>query len=84
MLKKKNDILQFNWLDDPMFDTWMVDIASDEKFEEVEIDEDEVQDDEVHIIDTSAPVLREKEDESLQLVPFVEIEAQDVDMIEEQ
>ena len=31
----------------------MVDIVADEKFEEIEIDEDEVQDDEVHIIERS-------------------------------
>ena len=63
VLKKKNDILYFNWPDDTGFDTWMVDIAFDEKFQEVETDEEEGQDDEVQIIDTSILVLKDGEGE---------------------
>ena len=38
----------------------MVDLLSNEQIQEVEIDEGNEQDDEVHIVDISALVLREK------------------------
>ena len=50
-IKKQQDILQFDWLDDTLFDKWMAEIAPNEQFEEVETNHDEVQDDEVQIID---------------------------------
>lgn len=78
MLKRKSDILQFNWPDDALFDTWMEDIDSYEQVEEAEIDEDEVQ-----IIDTTTLDLKDEEDEGHQLAPAIGIETQDVDMIEE-
>ena len=31
VIKKQNNILQFNWPDDTFFDKWMIDIASDEQ-----------------------------------------------------
>ena len=67
-----------------MFDTWMADLISNKQIQEVETDKDNEQDDEVHIVDTSAPVLREKESGINQSVPDVETEARDVDMTEEQ
>ena len=30
ILRKQCDIFQFNWLDDTLFDKWMVEIASNE------------------------------------------------------
>ena len=61
----------------------MADLIFNEQIQEVETDEDNEQDDEVHIVDTSTPVLREKASGSNQSVPDVETEARDVDMIEE-
>ena len=84
VLKRKSDILQFNWPNDTLFDTWMLDIVADEQFEEVEIDEDEAQDDEVQIIDTTAPDPKDEEGEVHQLAPAIGLETQNVDMIEEQ
>ena len=65
-----------------MFDTWMADLVFDEQSQEVEIDEDEVQNDEVQIVDTSTLILKEAS-ESYQLVLATKIEAQDMDMIYE-
>ena len=62
----------------------MVDIASGEQFEEVEIDDDEVQDDEVQIFDTKSLDPKDEEDEGHQLVPTRGIETQDMDVTEEQ
>ena len=42
VFKKKNDILQFNWPDDTLFDKWMANIVSDEQWEEVENDDNEM------------------------------------------
>ena len=72
MLERQREILHFNWPDDLVFDTWMADLLSNEKIQEVVIDEDNEQDDEVHIVDTSTPVLREKESGNNQSVPDVE------------
>ena len=30
VIKKKHDILHFNWPDDTLFDKWMIDISSNE------------------------------------------------------
>ena len=84
ILRKQHDILQFNQLDDALFDKWMADIASNEQFEEAKMDENEVQEDEVQIIDTIAPDQRDEEDKGQQSILVIDLEAQDVDMIEEQ
>ena len=40
----------------------MVDITSSKQYEEVEMDDDEVQEDEVQIVDITTPNQREEED----------------------
>ena len=47
VIKKQQDILHFDWLDDTLFDKWMVDIAFDEKLQEAESDDDETHEDEL-------------------------------------
>ena len=42
VIKKQNDILRFNWPDDTLFDKWMVDIASNEQWEKLENDSNEM------------------------------------------
>ena len=64
----QQDILQFDWPDDTLFDKWVVEIAPDEQFEEVETDSDEVQDDKVQIIDTTMQGQQEEEDKGDQLI----------------
>lgn len=59
VIKKHQDILQFDWLDDTLFDKWMIDIAHGEQLEELKIDNDEMEQDEVQIIDTSSRDQRE-------------------------
>ena len=38
-MKKQHEILNFNWLDDTLFDKWMVNISFDEQLEEAENDD---------------------------------------------
>ena len=82
VIKKQQDILQFDWLDDTLFDKWMVDIALDEQFEEVETDSDEVQDDEIQIIDTTTQGQQEEENKGDQSVLVAGPQLQDVDTTE--
>ena len=60
--KKQQNILQFDWPDDTLFDKWMVDITSNKQLGEAEIDDDEVHEDELQVIDTLALDQREEED----------------------
>lgn len=62
VIKKQQDILHFNQLDDTVFDKWMVDIAFDEQLEGVESDDDEMHEDEVQIND-SLPLVHGKEED---------------------
>ena len=61
----------------------MADISSNEQFEEVEPNDDEVQEDEVYIIDATILDQGEEEDKGQQPISIVGPKAQDVDMIEE-
>ena len=61
--KKQHDILQFDWLDDTIFDKWMVDISHGVELEDTKTDDDkEMEQNEVQIIDTSARDQRKEED----------------------
>ena len=62
----------------------MVDITSDEKFEEAKSDDDEVHEDELEVIDTLAQDQREEEDKSKQPILVASLEAQDASIIEEE
>ena len=53
--------MQIDWLDDTLFDKWMVDIASEEKLEEAKSDSDETHEDEIQIIDSLPPLPRKEE-----------------------
>ena len=81
---KQNDILQFNQLDDTLFDKWMIDIASDEQLEEVESDNDEMDQDEIQIIDTPIGDQRKKENKDKKPIAVASLEAQNDDMVEEE
>ena len=60
----------------------MANIASDEQFEEVETDSDEMQDDEFQIIDITAQGQQEEQNKGDKLVSIVGPEPQDVDTTE--
>ena len=76
--------MQFDWPDDTLFDKWMADIAFDEQWEEVEIDNDEMEQDDIKIIDTSSRDQREEKDINEKPIVVVGTEAQANDMIEEE
>ena len=84
VIKKKHDILHFNWPYDTLFDKWMEDIASDEQLEEVEIDDDEVQEDELQVIGTLAQDQTKEEDKRKKSISVTSLEAQDADMTQEE
>ena len=84
VIKKQHDILHFNWLDDTLFDKWMVDIASNEQLEEAENDDDELHEDEIQVIGTLTQDQRKEEEKDKKPISIAGLEAQDDDMIEEE
>ena len=77
VIKKQHEILSFNWLDDTLFDKWMAYFFHAKQLELCEIDNDEIEQDELQIIDTS---VKEEEDKGKQPIVVTSMEAQTDDL----
>lgn len=84
VLERQRHILQFNWLDDTLFDKWMAEMAPSEQFDEDETDSDEVQGEEIQIIEpvTTQTQLEEEDKNNLSL-SIVDSRPQDVNTTKE-
>lgn len=84
LIKKTNDILQFNQPNDTLFYKWMVDIASKEQWVEGESDGDEMDQDEVQIIEAPSTDQKKEEDKDKKPIAVVGKKAQNDDMAQEE